>query len=103
MQAIREGRLPSETEQLTPKDRLNERIMTRLRTVWGLDLRKVEADFGTGPLTALQRAAGDAIRRGWIREQDGKLYLTRAGKHVADRVVSDLFFLEELPAGGNAS
>src|SRR5690606_10638709 len=103
LQSIREGRLPSENEQLSPKDRLNERIMTRLRTVWGLDLRKVEADFGTGPLTALQRAAGDAIRRGWIREQDGKLYLTRAGKHVADRVVSDLFFLEELPAGGNAS
>lgn len=46
IQSLAEDVLPMEEEILTKTDRYNEYIMTGLRTVWGVSLEKVKADFG---------------------------------------------------------
>ena len=44
--SISKGILPSEDEQLTNIDEYNERIMTGLRTMWGVSFKQIERDFG---------------------------------------------------------
>src|SRR5690606_9119562 len=46
IRAIRAGSIPCEKERLTSADKVNEYIMTALRTIWGLDLDVVERQFG---------------------------------------------------------
>ena len=44
--SISKGILPSDVEVLTKIDRYNERIMTGLRTMWGVSFIQIEKDFG---------------------------------------------------------
>jgi oxygen-independent coproporphyrinogen-3 oxidase len=46
LKSISENILPSETETLTKTDRYNEYVMTGLRTIWGVSLKRVETEFG---------------------------------------------------------
>ncbi|QEC54127.1 radical SAM family heme chaperone HemW [Anseongella ginsenosidimutans] len=93
IQAIGLDELPSGEESLTVNDRVNERIMTQLRTMWGLDLEKIAEDFGNEVLSELQAAAGEYTGKGWAEEKGGKLYLTRKGKLYADSIISGLFLV----------
>src|SRR3546814_20494609 len=57
-------------ERLSANDCINERIMTGLRTMWGVDLAKIEKDFGAKRLArAEERSVGKECvstgRTGW--------------------------------------
>lgn len=84
-----------EEERLSATDRINERIMTELRTMWGVDLSKIAEDFGPDQLAALKRSAARYIRMGWIEADEKNFRLGREGKLYADRIAADLFFLNE--------
>ena len=43
---IQQNKLPQEVEILTKNNRFNEYIMTGLRTIWGVSLKRIETDFG---------------------------------------------------------
>jgi oxygen-independent coproporphyrinogen-3 oxidase len=44
---VHSGRkLPNEIEVLSVTDRYNEYVMTGLRTIWGVSLDRIEAEFG---------------------------------------------------------
>ena len=92
IKSIREGILPFEYENLQPRDRLNEYIMTSLRTMEGLDLIYVSAQFGTGKGSSLERNAAEYIRAGQMILSNEKLVLTKKGKLFADGIASALFF-----------
>jgi oxygen-independent coproporphyrinogen-3 oxidase len=86
--AIAKGSIPFEEEMLTPVQRTNEKIMTSLRTMWGLPLSTFAArqqEF----IESLQE-----INPEWYLLKDGSIYLTNEGKHFADRIAATLF-LEE--------
>ncbi|MBS1580638.1 MAG: radical SAM family heme chaperone HemW [Bacteroidetes bacterium] len=80
-----------EEEQLTPVQRVNERLLTGLRTMWGVDLRTLGTDL-------LEQSA-DLIRisveRGDLLVRDDRLVLTRQGRNFADRIASDLFLTDD--------
>ena len=44
-QSIQNNKIPFEEEVLTPVQRLNEYMMTSLRTIWGCDLTKLKSEF----------------------------------------------------------
>ena len=80
--------IPFEKENLTPLQQLNEYIMTSLRTLEGLDLKKI-------PKTEsfkLQAASKKFIDSGKIIRVREKLILTQKGKLFADGIAADLFF-----------
>lgn len=79
-----------EQEELTSAQRVNERLMTGLRTTAGVDL-----DTLGDPV--LRREAGTVeryIASGDLTLLPGRLVLTRKGRHIADRIASDLFLVE---------
>jgi oxygen-independent coproporphyrinogen-3 oxidase len=82
-----------EEELLTNTQRLNEYIMTSLRTMWGCDLDKIGREWSSDHANELKRNAGKFIERGQLTEQDGKLILSNTGKLFADGIAGELFFV----------
>jgi len=91
IQALETGNIPAETELLTETNRLNEYIMTSLRTMWGLDLNKLNA-IAAASANQLLIEAGPFFDKEWISKKDDIIYLTPTGKLYADHIASELFF-----------
>jgi oxygen-independent coproporphyrinogen-3 oxidase len=91
LEGISKNTLPSETEHLTETNRLNEYVMTSLRTMWGLSLLKLE-DIAAGSSVILIKAASRFFDKNWIYEKEQHVYLTREGKFFADYIAAELFF-----------
>jgi oxygen-independent coproporphyrinogen III oxidase len=91
IQGLEKAEIPAESEQLTETDRLNEYIMTSLRTMWGLDLNKLNT-IAAASAGQLNIAAQRYFDNGWIEQKDDIIYLTQTGKLYADNIASGLFF-----------
>ncbi len=91
IQALEKGAIPAEVEELTETNRLNEYIMTSLRTTWGLDIDKLNA-IAVASANELLIEAVPFFDRGWLTQQDNVIYLTKVGKLYADHIASELFF-----------
>ena len=76
-----------EPEVLTPTQRLNEYIMTSLRTMEGLDLGRIPSNHQK----QLLQDAADWLHQGLLMHTGNRLVLTRTGKLFADRIAGDLF------------
>lgn len=85
------NQIPAETEELNEQNRLNEYIMTSLRTSWGLDIDKIDI-ISKGSSTELIRIAEPFFEKEWINRTGQILTLTREGKLYADHIASELFF-----------
>lgn len=91
IQALKNGTVPFEQEILTPTQRLNEYIMTSLRTMEGMSLAIVTTLSNEGIAAQLRRLSERLIREGLMIEENGHLILTHQGKLFADGIASDLF------------
>lgn len=80
-----------ETETLTAVQRTNERLMTGLRTARGVDIAELEVDVLRINSSAVQRY----VSNGSLGIVGGRLVLSRAGRHFADRIASDLFVTDD--------
>jgi oxygen-independent coproporphyrinogen-3 oxidase len=92
IQSLKENKVPFEIETLTGTQRLNEYIMTSLRTIEGLDLAWIVSRFGEREANELQRAGKPYIDSGKMRFYNNHLLLTKEGKLFADGIAAELFF-----------
>jgi oxygen-independent coproporphyrinogen-3 oxidase len=88
---ISQGIVPATVEKLSDKDRINEYILTSLRTDAGLDLTYLKEILGfTMDVLQLQ-----CIRKwcalGLMNCTESRIILTRKGMLLADKLASDLF------------
>ncbi|MFM7017234.1 radical SAM family heme chaperone HemW [Flavobacterium sp.] len=93
IKSISEGILPLETEILSKTDRYNEYIMTGLRTMWGVSLKRIEKEFGPIYLHYLNKQAARYIEDHLLFMDDEILRTTQKGKFLSDGIASDLFLL----------
>ena len=91
IKSIFELKIPAETEILSETDKLNEYIMTSLRTQWGLDLQKLNT-ISAGASTQVLRSAEEFFAKEWLRRENEIVYLSQSGKLYADHIASELFF-----------
>jgi len=91
IQSLKEDKVPFEIETLTNTQRLNEYIMTSLRTIEGLDLGWVVSRFGESEANQLQRDSQPFIDSGKMRFYNNHLQLTKGGKLFADGIAAELF------------
>lgn len=86
--ALEENRIPFEKEVLTETQRLNEYIMTSLRTMEGLNLALIPE----ASRLIIEKGAGKFLDNGLLIRVNESLMLTKEGKLLADGIASDLFF-----------
>lgn len=113
IQSIQNNELPNTIEVLSKQDQYNEYVMTGLRTIWGISLKKIETDFGAEFLQHLKTSAEKFINQGLLviaREtkqsvqyekitlllashNDEILKTTQKGKFLVDGIASELFMI----------
>ena len=93
LKSIAENQLPSESETLSKTDRYNEYVMTGLRTIWGVSLKRIETEFGTSYLDYLNQQAAKYIEDHLLFVDENILRTTKSGKFLSDGIASDLFML----------
>ena len=93
LKSLEENKLPNEIEILSKSDRYNEYIMTGLRTIWGVSLDRILAEFGNEYLSYLQKQSQKFIDDGFLFIENNILKPTKKGKFLTDGIASDLFYL----------
>lgn len=77
-------------EVLTEQELLEERVMLGLRRREGLDLKKIEKEFGKDSVESIRRKARKHIDAGNLREKGSALCLSHSGIMLSDLVIVDL-------------
>lgn len=93
IKALERGEIPFQEEKLSPTDKYNEYVMTRLRTMWGIALEDVEEKFGPRLRKYLLEQAKTYLKDGLLRLEDDKLHITEKGKFLSDGIAADLFLV----------
>ncbi len=95
IKALQEDTLPSEIEELSLTDKMNEKIMIGLRTIWGISLMEFQHEFGKEKLDLLLKNASKYINDEVLILKPGALMIAEKGKFYVDGIASDLFFINE--------
>jgi len=90
---IAKNELPLTSELLTPENRFNEYIMTGLRTIWGVSLKRIEEEFGLGVQTSLLNNAHGYLASETLKIENAHLKMTPKGQFLSDGIASDLFIV----------
>lgn len=80
-----------EKEILTEKEHFNEYILTSLRTIWGIDLNFLKANFNRDFIKLFLQEVELYSKKEYISLKDNTYTLTEKGKLLADKIASDLF------------
>ena len=87
-------KIPAETEVLKVTDRINEYILTTLRTDTGCNLAFLKNSFDYDVSVLHGEYLRELQINNLVFQEDGFLKLTDAGKLLADKISSDLFSVE---------
>jgi len=79
-----------EKEIIDERIRYNDFIMTRLRTMWGIQLSTFLEMFGSERYTFLLEQARSFIKTGLMEKDEENLKITRKGKLVSDGIIREL-------------
>ena len=91
IESIAKDILPFEKEELTLTQKINEYIMTALRTIEGIELAQLEKLSGKKTFVNIINDAQRFIGQNLMERKNGSLLLTNKGKQFADGIASDLF------------
>ncbi len=94
-QALQKNTLAIEREQLTKTDAYNEYIMTGLRTMWGVSLKKIAIEFGEEYVVYLKKESQKYMQEHLLCLEDDVLRTTEKGKFLSDGIASHLFKVNE--------
>ncbi len=89
--AIQKGTSYQTTEKLTSEDKINEHIMTRIRTMWGIDLNYLKTELCYDLLKQQSIIIEKKITQKKITISQNTITLTDKGQQFADEIASDLF------------
>ncbi|MFS4466801.1 radical SAM family heme chaperone HemW [Maribacter sp. 2210JD10-5] len=94
IKAITKGNLPIEIEQLTTRDKYNEYVMTGLRTIWGVSIKKITAEFGEKYAEYLHNQSEKYVEEHLLYWDGDILLATKKGRFLADGIAADLFMVK---------
>ena len=94
IESINQGKNVSELEDLDLYTRYNERIITNIRTCWGMPLDKLQEEFGPQLYNYCMRMAKPHLEAHTLEIKDGVLKLTEEGIFTSDGIMSDLFWVD---------
>ncbi len=89
--SLNKGVIPFEKEELTATQKMNEYIMTSLRTIEGIKLQTISIELQAAGNEILDKSK-KFINTGLMKFENNSLILTKEGKLLADGIAADLFF-----------
>jgi oxygen-independent coproporphyrinogen-3 oxidase len=85
------GNIPFSIENLSISDKTNDYLLCGLRTIWGIDTKKISQIVGEIPQTFWDTL--NILKRQNLVVQSGdSIKITSKGRIFSDRIASDLFF-----------
>lgn len=94
IQQISQGVVPAETEKMNIKQRYNDYILTKLRTIWGVNTSIVKSQFSSKYEHFLLNSAQKWIDSDHLLKNNELLTLSKKGKLIANYISSDLFWVD---------
>ncbi|SFC39435.1 oxygen-independent coproporphyrinogen-3 oxidase [Flexibacter flexilis DSM 6793] len=91
IKALQQNEIPATKEILSRADRVNEYILTTLRTQWGCDLSYLATNLDLNLAETAAQQLQQWQANGWATLSGNVLKLTTQGKLLADGLASDLF------------
>jgi oxygen-independent coproporphyrinogen-3 oxidase len=95
IKSLKNKKIPAEIDYLSDADRINEQILTGLRTKWGVNLFLIREKYDVD----IEKYAKNYIQNLIILDlatfNDGILQLKKKGMLIADKICSDLFFIDK--------
>ena len=91
IQSLQEDIIPSEKEILSESQKLNEYVMTSLRTMEGMDLLFIENNFSKKGRERIENLFNQKIKKENYFISSNKIILTNDGKLFADAIAVELF------------
>ena len=91
IKALSTQQVPLITETLEKEDRMNEEILTRLRTHWGLDTADFALRYSVDLLQVKEKSIDKLVGLGLLQTEGNILSLTRKGLLLADSISAELF------------
>ncbi|WP_411274271.1 radical SAM family heme chaperone HemW [Daejeonella sp.] len=91
IESLERNKIPFEIEYLTIENRINEYIMTTLRTSKGMDLALISQRFHSDYRSHILQSLEPFLEKEWATINDQKVVLTKEGKLFADYIASELF------------
>ncbi|MEO6905967.1 MAG: radical SAM family heme chaperone HemW [Ginsengibacter sp.] len=89
--SLRQNFIPCEKEILTESQRINEYVMTSLRTIEGLDLNFVENNFSLKQKDRIENSVIKKIKKENYFLENNKIVLSDEGNLFADAIAVELF------------
>ncbi|WP_282628303.1 radical SAM family heme chaperone HemW [Empedobacter sedimenti] len=94
IQSIRDNNLPHEIEVLNEVDQFNEMIMIGLRTIYGIDLTRLNTEFSQQLIDSFYQEINQLLKENLIEKKDNKIILKPEAKFFADGIASRLFYID---------
>ena len=82
-----------EEEIIDEKTAFNEYVLTRLRTIWGVDTDYISNNFNEELNTHFKKEIEPYLNSSYLKTENKKITLTQEGMFVADKITSDLFYV----------
>jgi len=86
-------KVPNTEEKLEPKDIYNDLVLTGLRTVFGVDIRRIEKKLDQSFVNFFQRKAQPYLEKGVMNCENYVYTLKEESFLFADSISSDLFYI----------
>lgn len=93
IESIRNGKIPSQIEELSLIDRYNDIITTAMRTSAGIFMLDIEQLFGKPYLDYLLCMSERWIKDEYLALDGNRIHLTYKGVVISDTIMSDLIML----------
>jgi oxygen-independent coproporphyrinogen-3 oxidase len=88
---LHSGKLPFQVDHLSKADRINEYILTSLRTIWGIDTQWLFERYAYDLIVHKRDQLRSFKAQGMILMKDGSISLSEKGKLLADYLAAKLF------------
>jgi len=94
IQTINENKLPQEIEVLNEVEQFNEMIMIGLRTIYGIDLNRINSEFPQPLVNSFYQELNQLINENLVEKKENKIILKPEAKFFADGIASRLFYID---------
>jgi len=85
--SLQSGLLSSGEEILTTKDKLNDYLITRIRTKWGISIEYIRSVFGEEYGNRITRAADIYLKNDSLKRVGDAIVLTQRGMMISDQIM----------------